>query len=296
MRDRSHARARALPRASLLACLRARAGGMQRGAVDQARAQGRAARDQGGRDPEDRASTCRTHRSAGPTRASRPESTSTSASALASRLGLTTTFVDVKPSEAATALAEGKVDVVLLGALRRGVAVSDVTLAGSYLSDGPAFFIATESTAAVVPSMTLDTLPAIKIGAQEGSPAFWRLQSEFGAESLVGLPDAAGRTQRRCAWARSVSRPVTRSSAGYIIRDMPDGSLRGAARACGSARGRCGTRQRGAGRRRAQRAGRALGATASSTPSGPSGSATLPKLKLPESADASASTEASATP
>ncbi len=109
------------------------------------------------------------------------------ASALAAKLGLTATFVDVKPSEMATALAEGKVDVVFSVPYNQE-SLSRTTLAGSYLSDGPAFFIATESTAAVVPSMTLDSLPAIKIGAQEGSAAFWKLQSEFGAESLVGYP------------------------------------------------------------------------------------------------------------
>ncbi len=95
-----------------------------------------------------------------------------------------------------------------------------MSLAGSYLSDGPAFFIATESTAAVVPSMTLDTLPAIKIGAQEGSPAFWRLQSEFGAESLVGYPtlrDALNGV--RVGEVRVAAGDAL--VAGYIIRDMP---------------------------------------------------------------------------
>ena len=104
--------------------------------------------------------------------------------------------------------------------------MSRTTLAGSYLSDGPAFFIATESTAAVVPSMTLDTLPAIKIGAQEGSAAFWKLQSEFGAESLVGFPtlrDALnGLREGKVAVAAGDA-----LVAGYIIRDMPTVHLAG---------------------------------------------------------------------
>jgi ABC-type amino acid transport substrate-binding protein len=141
------------------------------------------------------------------------------ASALAAKLGLTTTFVDVKPSDAATALAEGKVDVVFSVPYSQE-SLSRTTLAGSYLSDGPAFFVATESTAAVVPSLTLDTLPPVKIGAQEGSAAFWKLQSEFGAESLVGYPtlrDALNGLRERKVEVAAGDALV----GGYMIRDMP---------------------------------------------------------------------------
>ena len=43
--------------------------------------------------------------------------------------------------------------------------------------------------------------------------AFWMLQSEFGAESLVGVPDAARGAARRSRRARSASPRATRSSA-----------------------------------------------------------------------------------
>jgi cystine transport system substrate-binding protein len=164
------------------------------------------------------------------------------ASALAAKLGLTTTFVDVKPSDAATALAGGKVDVVFSIPYSQE-SLSRSTLAGSYLSDGPAFFIATESTAAVVPSMTLDTIPAVKIGAQEGSAAFWKLQSELGAESLVGYP-----TLRDALNALREGRVRIAAGdalvGGYIIRDPA----------------RCGCRagQRGVGRQGTCSARRAL--------------------------------------
>ena len=141
------------------------------------------------------------------------------ASALAAKLGLTTSFVDVKPSESATALAAGKVDVVFSAPYSQE-SFARSTLAGSYLSDGPAFFIATESTAAVVPSMTLDALTAPKIGAQEGSAAFWKLQSEFGAESLVGYPtlrDALNALREGKVGVAAGDALV----GGYIIRDMP---------------------------------------------------------------------------
>jgi polar amino acid transport system substrate-binding protein len=141
------------------------------------------------------------------------------AAALAAKLGLTAAIVDVKPSAAATALADGKVDVVFSVPYDQE-SLSRSTLAGSYLSDGPAFFIATESTAAVVPSMTLDSLPAVKIGAQEGSAAFWKLQSEFGPESLVGYPtlrDALNGLREGKVRIAAGDALV----GGYIIRDMP---------------------------------------------------------------------------
>ena len=147
------------------------------------------------------------------------------ASALAGKLGLNAVFVDVKPSDAATALASGKIDVVFsVPYAQESLAKS--TLAGSYLSDGPAFFIATESTASVVPSLTLDTLPPGKIGAQEGSAAYWKLLSEFDAESVTGYPtlrDALNAV--RVGEVRVVAGDAL--VAGYIIRDMPTVHLAG---------------------------------------------------------------------
>jgi arginine/lysine/histidine transporter system substrate-binding protein len=141
------------------------------------------------------------------------------ASALASKLGVEAVIVDVKPSDAATALADGKVDAVLSVPYSED-SLARVTLAGSYLSDGPAFFIATDSTASVVPSLTLDTITVAKVGAQEGSPAFWKLQSEFGSDSVVGFP-----TLREALNAlREEKVKVTGGDAAvsaYIVRDMP---------------------------------------------------------------------------
>ena len=141
------------------------------------------------------------------------------AAALAGKLGLSSVFVDVKPSDAATALAEGKADVVFSVPYSQE-SLTRSALAGSYLSDAPAFFIATEGTASVVPSITLDTLPAVKIGAQQGSAAFWKLQSELGPESLVGYPTLRDALNGlREGKVRVVAGDAL--VAGYIIRDMP---------------------------------------------------------------------------
>jgi len=147
------------------------------------------------------------------------------ASALAGSLGLEAAFVDVKPSEAATALADGTVDVVFSVPYTQE-SLSRTSLAGSYISDGPAFFIATESTASVEPSMTLDTLPAIKIGAQEGSAAWWKLESEFGAESLTAYPTLRDALEGLRVGVVKVAAGDA-IVAGYIMRDMPTIHLAG---------------------------------------------------------------------
>ncbi len=141
------------------------------------------------------------------------------ASALAERLGLTVTFVDVKPSDAATALAQRTVDVVL-SVPPDDSTLSALSLAGIYATDGPAFFVATDSTASVEPSLTLDTLKAERVGAQRGSLAYWLLVDSMG-ESAVAPYD----TLREAL--DSLSRGEIEVIAGdafvaaYIARDYP---------------------------------------------------------------------------
>jgi len=140
------------------------------------------------------------------------------AAALAEKLGLTITYVDVKPSEAASALAEGTVDVVMSVPLSNS-ALSSVALAGSYAADGPAFFIATDSTASVEPSLTLDALTAPLVGAQQGSAAFWALRSELGSESVA--PFDSLREAVEALDAGDVSVVAGDAFVGaYIIRDF----------------------------------------------------------------------------
>lgn len=109
------------------------------------------------------------------------------AAALAEKLGLTVKYVDVSPSDAATALAEGKVDVVL-SVPPSAMALSAMSLAGSYVTDGPALFVTTEGTASIEPSLTLDSALPTKIAAQEGSESYWILSDEFGSEAITAYP------------------------------------------------------------------------------------------------------------
>lgn len=142
------------------------------------------------------------------------------AAALAERLGLTVTFVDVKPSDAATALAQGTADAVMSVPLAEGTSLSSLSLAGSYATDGPAFFIATESTASVEPSLTVDSLSADKVGAQTGSAAYWYLLSELGAESVTPFDTLRGAVE---ALDRGEIAVIAGDAfvAGYIARDFP---------------------------------------------------------------------------
>lgn len=141
------------------------------------------------------------------------------AAALAERLGLKVKLVDVKPSDAATALAGGSVDVVLSVPLS-DTSLSAVSLAGAYAYDGPALFVSTGSTESVEPSLTVTNLPAGLVGVQQSSPAYWYLLSELDAEALK--PYATLREAFDALVAGEV--PVVAGDAfvgAYMARDLP---------------------------------------------------------------------------
>jgi polar amino acid transport system substrate-binding protein len=147
------------------------------------------------------------------------------ASALAEQLGLTLSLVDVKPSDAATALAAGKVDVVFSVPFSEA-GLANTSLAGSYVTDAPSFFMGTDSTASVVPSLSIETLGAQQIAVQEGSASYWKLASEVGTEALVVFPTL--REAITAAETREVELAAGDALvAGYIIRDFPTVHLAG---------------------------------------------------------------------
>lgn len=141
------------------------------------------------------------------------------ASALAEQLGLSVRLVNVKPSDAATALANGKVDAVMSVPLET-VSITWMSLAGTYAYDGPAFFISTGSTASVEPSLTVEKLTVQPIGVQRESAAYWFLLSELDP-SMVKPYDTL-RDALDALVAGEV--PVVAGDAfvgAYIARDMP---------------------------------------------------------------------------
>lgn len=110
------------------------------------------------------------------------------ASAVADELGLKLVVVDVKSSEAATALAEGRVDAVFSVRMSQ-TDVGRVTIAASYLADGPALFTSEETSMSVEASKTPDTwASSLTIGAQEASPSYWYLTNYLGEGAVKPYP------------------------------------------------------------------------------------------------------------
>jgi len=105
------------------------------------------------------------------------------AAALADNLGLAVKYADVKPSEAASALADGTADVVLSIPYGQS-ATSQLSLAGTYITDAPAVFVAIENTGSVEPSLTIDTITQTRIAAQKESMAYWLIQQSIDADVL----------------------------------------------------------------------------------------------------------------
>lgn len=147
------------------------------------------------------------------------------AAALAERLGLTVEYVDVKPSEAASALAQGTVDVVL-SIPPTDSTLSALSLAGSYINDAPAFFVAVEGTQSVEPSLTLDSALPTPIGVQEGSESFWILRSEFDSQTIQPFETLREAMDELSSGELEIVAGDALVGA-YIARDLPEVRLAG---------------------------------------------------------------------
>ncbi|MHB9002590.1 MAG: substrate-binding periplasmic protein [Coriobacteriia bacterium] len=119
------------------------------------------------------------------------------ASALANELGLTLELVEVDPSQVATALADGTVDIMMSAPLKHD-AVLGAAISGIYLADGPAIFVkdsaepsgtsestGTADTSAAVEPVPISTIVGKKVGAQLGSESFWLLSYEIGESEVA---------------------------------------------------------------------------------------------------------------
>jgi len=103
------------------------------------------------------------------------------ARALAAKLGLKLELVSVVASEAATALDSKDADVVFSVPFTEQ-SLARTSIAGSYIADGPVFFTTTDET------VTVDSVGARAIAAQDGSEAFWALENALGPEVVQGFP------------------------------------------------------------------------------------------------------------
>lgn len=107
------------------------------------------------------------------------------ASAVAARLGLELEIIETTPTAGAALLREGKADI-MLGGLRIDEAVAaDVAFAGPYLNDAPSVFSTQEAT------HTMQSIAGLRIAAQTGSLAYWRIADEYGDDVVMAYPSLA---------------------------------------------------------------------------------------------------------
>lgn len=141
------------------------------------------------------------------------------AAAIAERLGLKLELVDVKPDGMAKALNDGKIDIMLGGTPITSAVLADVASAGSYLIDAPGIFA--KVSGSEVATVTPEQLFGKKVGAQEGSAAFWLAQSDLGEAGVTKystLRDAVNALSKG-----EVDYVVCDSAVGaYIARDFKD--------------------------------------------------------------------------
>ena len=159
------------------------------------------------------------------------------ASAVAAKLGLALKTVQVAPSEAATALAEGTCDIVLSMPLDE-TSVLGATIAGTYASTGPAFFtMSAEASGSAETSTATDTAVAadelalsdvsrMKVGAQQDSASFWLLDYELGKGGVQPFPTLRAAFEALAAGQIDVVAGDALTGA-YIARDFPGAAFTG---------------------------------------------------------------------
>jgi len=164
------------------------------------------------------------------------------ASAVAASLGLELQTVQVTPAEAASALEAGRVDMVMSVPLD-DMAAGGLSIAGVYITDGSAFFVraadakepaseqpepaASETpTAETTPTVTAEMLtpfdfPGKRIGAQQGSAAYWALYYDLGEAGVTAFPTTREAIEALAADEIDVVAGGAAVTA-YIVRDFED--------------------------------------------------------------------------
>jgi polar amino acid transport system substrate-binding protein len=140
------------------------------------------------------------------------------ASALAGRLGLKAQIVDVKASDIASALVDGRIDVGLSAPFTEDL-LSRATIAGTYVTDAPGLF-STATSVSVTPTSSPGALDRLKLAAQQDSEAYWRLVEERGSGGVASFPTLR---EAMAALARGDVSGVGADAlvGAYIARDYP---------------------------------------------------------------------------
>ncbi len=146
------------------------------------------------------------------------------AAAIADRLGLRLEVVSVTASDLVGALESRKVDVVAAALPITDVLLTDVTFAGTYVTDGPVFF----APASEVGTLSLEVIGGRTIGVQQGSESFWMLEDALGEGAATTFKSV--REAFLALEAGTVDVVVADGIVGsYIARDFPGVAFAGQA-------------------------------------------------------------------
>ncbi|MDZ4064233.1 MAG: transporter substrate-binding domain-containing protein [Coriobacteriia bacterium] len=140
------------------------------------------------------------------------------AAALAAELGLKLEVVEAK-DRGLPELKAGNADIAMSVPFTEQ-AIIEATFAGTYVNDGPGFFVSAEETGSVVETLTIDSVGGMTIGAQKDSEAFWALKYEYGegtVQSFASLREALQALSDGSVEAVCGDSIV----AAYIARDFP---------------------------------------------------------------------------
>jgi ABC-type amino acid transport substrate-binding protein len=149
------------------------------------------------------------------------------ASAIAGKLGVKVELVDVRPSDAATALASNKADVVFSVPIT-AESLSGAGMAGTYIADGPALFVARSGSAQ--PSMTVDMLGGDNlVGVQKDTQAYWAILPVLGTEESMRIYNTLG--EAFDALSKGEVKVVAADAlvGGYMARDLSGVAYAGSA-------------------------------------------------------------------
>ncbi|MHB8050481.1 MAG: substrate-binding periplasmic protein [Coriobacteriia bacterium] len=142
------------------------------------------------------------------------------AAAIAERLGCRLEVVDVKPAAMAPSLNAKTIDIMLGAVPITDAVLADVATAGSYVTDGPAFFTRASADSSETPLITLEQSASLRIGAQSASASFWALEYAHGEGVVTGFDTLRGAFQ--ALDAGDVDVVASSATVGaYIARDYP---------------------------------------------------------------------------
>ena len=137
-----------------------------------------------------------------------------STSAIRRTGGRSLQIIDGTPTVGAADVASNTADLVLGGLTVNESITSQLTFAGTYVSDGPAVFAARGTTA------TVSDLSADRIAVQKDSEAYWALLDQYGQGPLLPVPTLYDALKAAASGQADVAAGDALVGA-YLLRQLP---------------------------------------------------------------------------